>query len=183
MKRALLAAASLAITVAACGGSNPAEDYIDGLNDIVTTGFADFEAASVAHRQITNPTMNDSVAFLEQEIAIRRVFHDGFEALDPPEAITEVHQAVGDAFARLLAATERVVAVADTVDNLQELEQTPEFAEYQAANADGAVVCLDVQAKFDDLAANSEAFRDDPWLSSVALTVQVALRCTDLETG
>ena len=66
---------------------------------------------------------------------------------------------------------------------LQELEQTPEFAEYQAANAAGALVCLDVQAKFDDIAAGSEAFSDDPWLSSVAITVQVALRCTDLETG
>jgi len=183
MRRALLAGAGLVIALAACGGSSPGEDYIEGLNDIVMRGFADFEAASVAHRQIANPTIEDSVAFLEQEAAIRRVFHDGFGALDPPEAIAEVHQAVGDAFARLLAATERVIAVSDTIDNLQELEQTPEFAEYQAANADGALVCLDVQAKFDEIAADNEAFRDDPWLSSVALTVRVALRCTDLETG
>jgi len=183
MKRAFLAVAGLAIALAACGGSNPAEDYIKGLNEVVTVGFSDFEAASVAHRQIASPTIEDSVAFIEQEIAIRRAFLDSYEALDPPEAITEVHRAVGDAFARLLAAAEKLVAVADTAGDLQELEQTPEFAEYQAANADGALVCLDVQDKFDDIVADSEAFSDDPWLSSVAVTVRAALLCTDLETG
>ena len=147
MKRAFLAAAGLAIALAACGGTNPAEDYINGLNEAVTVGFSDAEAASVAHRQIANPTMEEAVAFIEQEIAIRRAFLDSYGALEPPEAITEVHQAVGDAFARLLAAAERLVAVADTAGNLQELEQTPEFAEYQAANADDSLVlvCLDMQ--------------------------------------
>ena len=55
MRRALLAGAGLAISLAACGGSNPAEVYIDSLNKIVTTGFADFEAASVVHRQMREP--------------------------------------------------------------------------------------------------------------------------------
>ena len=159
-----------------------AEEYINGLDEGVTVGFSDAEAASVAHRQSANPTMEEAVAFIEQEIAIRRAFLDSYGALEPPEAITEVHQAVGDAFARLLAAAERLVAVADTAGNLQELEQTPEFAEYQAANADDSlvIVCLDMQAKFDDIVADSEAFSDDPWLSSVAVTVRAALRCTDL---
>ena len=160
-----------------------ATEYVEGLNDLVSTGFADFEAASVAYDQIEEPTMAESVAFIDREIVIRRVFLDGFEALDPPEAVTEVHRAVGDAFARLLAAAEELAAVANTVGTLEEAEQTPEFAEYRAANADGARVCLEVQAKLDDLAAIREATADVPWLPSLGTAVRGALRCSDLGEG
>ena len=70
-----------------------------------------------------------------------------------------------------------------TVSSIEESEQTPEFAEYRAANADGAVVCLDLQAKLDDLAASGEAFADVPWLSGLGLAVQAALGCGEAETG
>ncbi len=155
VRRTLLAGAGLVIVVAACGGSMTATEYIEGLNDLVSTGFADFEAASVAYDQIEEPTMAESVAFIDREIVIRRVFLDGFEALDPPEAVTEVHRAVGDAFARLLAAAEELVAVTNTVGSLEEAEQTPEFAEYRAANVDGARACLEVQAKLREISSRS----------------------------
>lgn len=158
-------------------------EYVEGLNELVDTGFADFEAASVAYDQIEEPTMTESVAFVDREIAIRRVFLDGFEALDPPEAVTEVHQAVGDAFARLLAAAEDLIAVTNTVGSLEEAEQTPEFAEYRAANADGARVCLEVQTKLDDLAAIDEATANVPWLPTLGTAVRGALRCNELATG
>jgi hypothetical protein len=108
---------------------------------------------------------------------------DGFEALDPPESIAEVHQLLGDAFARLTAAAEGLAAPRGTVSSIEESEQAPEFAEYRAANADGAVVCLDLQAKLDDLAASGEAFADVPWLSGLGLAVQAALSCGEVETG
>ena len=52
-----------------------------------------------------------------------------------------------------------------------------------AANDDGARVCLEVQAKLDDLAASSEAFADVPWLSGLGLAVQAAVGCGEVETG
>jgi hypothetical protein len=161
-----------------------ATEYVEGLNALVATGRSDLEAAVVAQNQIAEPTMAESLAFIEREVAIRQEFLAGFEALDAPESIAEVHQALGDAMARLLAAAEALVAGAGTVSSLEEAEQTPEFAEYRAANADGARICLDVQAKLDDLAAGGEAFADTPWIpDELGLAVRAALGCGEIETG
>jgi hypothetical protein len=154
-----------------------------GLNALVATGRSDFESAAAAYDQAAEPTLMDEVAFLQQEVAIRRVFLDGFEALDPPEPIAEVHRLLGDAFIRLTVAAEGLAASAGSVSSLEEAEQTPEFAEYLAANADGARVCLDVQSELDDLAASGEAFAGVPWISGLGLAVQAGLGCGEIETG
>jgi hypothetical protein len=62
-------------------------------------------------------------------------------------------------------------------------EQTPEFAEYRAANADGARICLEVQEKLDDLTASGESLDDVPWISGLDLVVKAALGCGEIETG
>ena len=173
----------MAMVVASCGESMTADEYVEDLNALAATGRSDFEAAAAAYDQVAEPTLADAVAFLEQEVAIRHVFLDGFEALDPPESIAEVHQLLGDAFARLTAAAEGLAATGGTVSSIEESEQTPEFAESRPANADGAVVCLDLQAKLDDLAASGEAFADVPWLSGLGLAVQAALGCGEVETS
>ena len=89
-----------------------------------------------------------------------------------------------DAVDRGLVATEALIAVADTASSPEEAQQTPEFAEYQAANADGSSrVCQDAVAKLDELAASSEAFANQPWVSNLAITVRVAFGCVEVETG
>ncbi len=183
MTKTVLAGAALAMVVAACGGSMTADEYVENLNALAATGSSDFEAAAAAYDQVAEPTLADAVAFLEQEVAIRHVFLDGFEALDPPESIAEVHQLLGDAFARLTAAAEGLAASAATVKSIEEAEQTPEFAEYRAANADGARVCLDLQAKLDDLVASGKAVADVLWVSGLGLAVQAAVGCGEVETG
>ena len=178
-----MAGASLAIVLAACGGSMTADEYAEDLNALVETGRSDFEAAAAAYNQVAEPTLGDEVAFLEQEVAIRRVFLEGFEALDPPGSITEVHRLLGDAFTRLTVAAEGLAASAGAANSIEEAEQTPEFAEYLAANDDGARVCLNVQTKLDDLAATRQATADVPWLPTLGIAVQVALGCGEIETG
>jgi hypothetical protein len=181
--RALFAGAALAMVIAACGGSMTADEYVEDLNVLTATGRSDFEAAAVAYDQLAEPTLADEVAFLDREVAIRRVFLEGFEALDPPESITEVHRLLGDAFVRLTLAAEGLAASAGIASSIEEAEQTPEFAEYRAANAAGARVCLDVQAKLDNLAASGEALADVPWISGLGLVVDAALGCGEIETG
>jgi hypothetical protein len=181
--KAVLAGAILAMVMAACGGSMTADEYVEDLNAVVATGRSDFEAAAAAYDQAEDPTLADEVAFLEQEIAVRRVFLDGFEALDPPEPIADVHRLLGDAFVRLTVAAEDLAASAGSVSTFEEAEQTSEFAEYLAANADGAAVCLDVQAKLDSLVASDDEFTDVPWISGLGLAVQAALGCGEIETG
>ena len=172
------------ITLAACGGSMSADEYVEGLNDLIATTAPDLVASLAAYEQITDPTMTDWAAFVEREIAIRRVFGDGFDALDPPEAVAEVHRLMDDAIDRGLVATEALIAVADTASSPEEAQQTPEFSEYTAANADGSSsVCRDAVAKLDELAASSEAFADQPWISSLAVTVRAAFGCIEVATG
>jgi hypothetical protein len=171
------------MVVASCGGSMTGDEYVENLNALAATGTSDFASVAAAYDQIAEPTLADAVAFLEQEVAIRYVFLDGFEALDPPESIAEVHQLLGDAFARVTAAAEGLAASAGTVSSIEEAEQTPEFAEYRAANDDGDRVCLDVQAKLDGLAASGEALADVPWVSGLGLVVQAAVGCGEVETG
>jgi hypothetical protein len=160
-----------------------ADDYVDDLNALVATGRSDLESAAATYGQAAEPTLADEVAFLEQEVAIRRVFLDGLEALVPPEPIAGVHRLLGDAFVRLTGAAEALAASAGNVNSVEEAEQTQEFAEYLAANADGARVCLDVQAKLDDLVDSGQTLADVPWVSGLGLVVQAALGCGEIETG
>ena len=183
MSKTLLAGASLAIVLTACGGPMTATEYVDALNALVESGRSDLEASVMAYGQIAEPTMAESVAFIEREIAIRGEFLEGFEALDPPESLAEVHGVLGDVLLRLLAAAEGLVAAADSVSSLEEAEQTPEFAEYEAANADGTRACLEVQELLDDLVASGDAFANAAWIPDVGLAVRAVLGCGDLDTS
>ena len=119
LRRAVLAVVSLAIVASGCGGSMTADEYVEDLNALVATGRSDFEAAAATYNQAADPTLADELAFLEQEVAIRQEFLEGFEALDPPEPIAEVHRLLGDAFTRLTAAAEGLAASAGTVSSIR----------------------------------------------------------------
>lgn len=154
-------------------------EYVEGLNALVVTAASDLEASLVAYEQIADPTLADFVARVDREIAVMSVVREKFEALDPPDSIADVHRIMVDTLARLLAAAERLVDAADTVNSLEEAEQTPEFAEYHATNADSDSICLDLQAKINDLAASGEGF-GGPWISDLRLTTRAFLDCGDV---
>jgi hypothetical protein len=160
-----------------------ADEYVEDLNALAATGRSDFEAAAAAYKQVAEPTLADEVAFLDQEVVIRHEFLEGFETLDPPESVTEVHRLLGDAFIRLTAAAEGLATSARIANSIEEAEQTPEFAEYLAANDDGARVCFDVQMRLDDLAAAGQAFANEPWVSGFGLAVRAVIGCGEIETG
>jgi hypothetical protein len=182
MSRTLLAGAGLVmILAAACGGPLTATEYVDALNTLVETGRSDLEASVAAYGQIEDPTLADSVAFIEREVEIRGEFLEGFDALDPPDTLAEVHRVLGDVLVRLLAAADGLLAVADSVSNVGEAEQTPEFAEYQAANADGTLACMEVQELLDDLVSSGQALADASWIPDVGLAVRAVLGCGEIE--
>jgi hypothetical protein len=183
MRRTLLVGVVIAILATACGGQNAASTYVEDLNALTAAGRSDFEAAAVAYAESAEPTLADEVAFLEQEVAIRHVFLAGIEALDPPGSAEEVHQLLVDGFARLTSAAEGLAAYAATANSIEEVEQTPEFAEYRAANADGARMCLEVQGRLDDLASTGDAFATEPWISGLSFAVRAVIGCGEVETG
>ncbi len=159
-----------------------ANEYVEGINDLVETGRSDLEAAFVSYGQIADPTVAEAAAVIDRELVIRREFLDGLEALDPPDPFAGVHRVLGDAMVRLTEATEGLAGVTRTVNSVADAEATPEFVEYQAANADGAAVCLVAQAEIDAIEEN--AFGAGPWVpDDLSLAVRAALGCGELDTG
>lgn len=66
-------------------------EYVEELNSIASRASALFEPLVSTLDRVEEPTLTDIVAFLEQEIRIRRELNEPFDALDPPESIAEVH--------------------------------------------------------------------------------------------
>lgn len=154
-------------------------EYVEELNVIAARANASFEPVVDAYNRVAKPTLTDEVAFLDQEIAIRREVATPFDALDPPGSLTEIHGLLSDLLGRQLVAAEELAPVAATVSNRDELVLTPEFVEYEAANTNGSQACLDVQARLDELAAIGEATADVPWLPTLGVAVQAAMGCSD----
>jgi hypothetical protein len=182
VRRTFLVGASLAIVVAACGGGSMSEtEYVENLNSLVVSAGSGLEASLAAFEQIADPTLEEFVAFVEQQLVVEYEVRDWFKTLDPPDSIDDVNQVMVDTLARILVAAEGLVDVTDTVSSLEELERTPEFAEYQAVNADADSMCLDVQAKINDL--STRPIIDSPWIADLRLTVGAFLDCDDVGTG
>ncbi len=151
-------------------------EYVEGLDAFTKTAVSEVQASTLAYAQIVDPTKADLVARLDRENAIGTEARQEFDALDPPDSLADVHRVIDDVLARSLAAGEGLVAVAVTVSSLEEAEQTPEFAEYEAAKADSHRNCLDVQTELDDLASAETRF-DNPWMPTLRLAVQATLGC------
>ena len=52
MTRTILASATLAMLIAACGASTTADEYVEDLNALAATGRSDFEAAAVVYDEV-----------------------------------------------------------------------------------------------------------------------------------
>ena len=156
-------------------------EYVEDLNALVVNAGSGLEASLVTFEGIADPTLEEFVDLVEQQLIVEYEVRDRFEAFDPPGSIDDVNQVMVDTLARIIAAGEGLVDVADTVGSLKEIEQTPEFAEYQGVNADADSMCLDVEAKINDL--STRPVLDTPWLADLRLTVRAFLDCDDVGTG
>jgi hypothetical protein len=125
--------------------------------------------------------LEDFIDFVEQQLVFEYEVRDRFDTFDPPDTIDEVNQIMVDTLARIIAVAEGLVEVADTAGNLEELQRTPEFAEYRGVNADADSMCQDVEAKLNDLSTTPAV--DGPWLTDLQRTVRAFLDCEDAETN
>jgi len=182
MRRALLVTASLAIVFAACGSGPMGEtEYVESLNALVLSAGSDMEASLADFEQIKDPTLEDLVGLVEQQLVFEYEIRDRFEAFDPPDSLDDVNQVMVDTLARIITAAEGLADVADTVRSLEEIEQTPEFAEYQRINTDADSMCLDVEGKLNDFSTGPAI--DSLWLTDLQRTVRAFLGCDDVGTG
>lgn len=156
-------------------------EYVENLNALVVSAGSDLEASLAAFEQIADPTLEDFVDLVEQQLIVEYEVRDRFETFDPPDSIDDVNQVMVDTLGLILAAAEELVDVADTVSSLEEIQQTPEFAEYEGINADADGMCLDVQTKLNDL--STRPVIDSPWLADLQRTVLAFLDCDEVGAG
>jgi hypothetical protein len=170
------------VVIAACsGGAMSGNEYVENLNALVVDAGSDLEASLTAYEQISDPTLEDFIGFVEQQLFYEYEVRDRFDAFDPPDTIVGVNQVMVDTLARIIAAAEGLVEVVETVGNLEQLQQTPEFAEYQGVNTDADSMCQDVQAELNDLSTGPVI--DSPWLTDLQRTVRAFLDCDDAGTN
>jgi hypothetical protein len=181
MRLALLVGGGLMVVLAACGGGSMSEtDYVESLNALVVDAGSDLGASLAAYDQIADPTLDEFIAFVEQQLVHEYEVRDRFETFDPPGSIDDVNQLMVDTLARIIVVAEELVDVRNTVTSLEEIEQTPEFARYQDVNTAADSMCEDVQAKLNDL--SDRPVIDAPWLMDLQRTVQAFLNCDDAGT-
>lgn len=152
-------------------------EYVENLNALVVDAGSDLEGSLAAYEQIADPTLDDFIGFVEQQLVSEYEVRDRFGTFDPPDSLDDVNQVMVDTLERIIAVAEGLVAESDSVASLQELLQTHEFAEYQGVNTDADSMCQDVQAKLNDLSTKRAI--DSPWLSDLQRTVQAFLDCDD----
>jgi hypothetical protein len=182
MRWALLVVGTLAVLLAACGGGTMSEtEYVESLNTLVVEAGSDFEASIAAYEQIADPTLEDFIDFVEQQLGFEYEVRDRFDAFDPPDSIDAVNQVMVDTLIRLIAAAEGLIDVADTVSSMGELQETPEFAEYTGVNTDADSMCQDVQASLNVLSTGPDI--EGPWLADLQRTVRAFLDCDDTGTS
>jgi hypothetical protein len=182
MRWILVVGMSLMVAVAACsGGTMSGNEYVESLNALVVDAGTDLEDSLAAYQQVADPTLEDFIDFVEQQLVVEYEVRDRFDTFDPPETIDEVNQVMVDTLARIIAAGEGLVEVADTVGSLEELQQTPEFAAYQGVNTDADSMCHDVEAKLNELSIRPAI--DSPWLTDLQRTVRGFLDCNDAGTN
>jgi hypothetical protein len=182
MRWVLVVGASLMVVVAACsGGPMSGDEYVESLNALVVDAGSDLEASFAAYEQVENPSLEDFIGFVEQQLVFEYEVRDRFDTFDPPGSVDEVNQVMVDTLARLIAAAEGLVEAADAAGSLEELQQTPEFAEYRGVNADADSMCQDVEAKLNVLSTGAAI--DSPWFTDLQRTVRAFLDCDDAETN
>jgi hypothetical protein len=109
-------------------------------------------------------------------------FLEAFQALDPPDHATEMHETVLDLIGRLTAAEETLAARVMSFETATTPEQwwdTPEGLAARAVDEEGFAICRAAQTEL-DTTEDREVLEDVPWLpSEMSEAIRVVLGCPE----
>jgi len=164
------------VVASGCGGGDMSlSEYVDEMNTIGARIAQQSEVVFAEAEQIATPS--DVTAMMERVQPIRIEVLEGFEGLDPPEQVADLHRLISDWMAKIILAEEALAARASAAASWEEFSQSSEMTAYRAALAEGKTVCADFQAKLDATAARG-VFTDTPWIpGDLKEVVDAALGC------
>jgi hypothetical protein len=150
-------------------------EYVDEMNTIGVRIAQQSEVVFAEAEQIATPS--DVNAMMERVQPLRIEVLEGFEGLDPPEQVADLHRLISDWMTKIILAEEALAARASAVADWEEFSQSSEVTAYRAALAEGKTVCADFQAKLDATAGRG-VFADTPWIpGELKEVVDAALGC------
>lgn len=165
-KRVVQMGMFLALTLMACGGGSlTAAEYASQAEELVAELAAEFESLDSEWGSQT-PSLEAARAYWDRRLAARVKLLDGIRALDPPEALTDLHATAVDLFGRITAAEEDLatrVGSFETTADLEQTWQTPEGQTAQAALEEVFALCRATQTEFDDT-EDHESLDGVPWI-------------------
>ena len=164
------------VVASGCGGGDMSlSEYVDEMNTIGARIAQQSEVVFAEAEQIATP--GDVNAMMERVEPLRIEVLEGFERLDPPEQVADLHRLISEWMAKIVLVEEALAARASAVAGWEEFSQSSEMTDYRAALAEGKTVCVDFQAKLDATAARG-VFADTPWIpGELKEVVDAALGC------
>lgn len=170
---------SAACVFAACGSSPTLTDYAEEAEALVAAMEADF-ASLDAEWESQTPNIEGARVYWQGRLETREEFLDAVRDLDPPDAITDLHQQALDVFERITSADEALAAHVLTLDSISEhwaWVDTPEGRAADMALADVFAFCRQSQEEF-DATAGRESSDGVPWVpAEMTEVVKVAFGC------
>ena len=156
--------AAVALLMAACGGGLSVSEYaaevealVDEMNGAIDQLDVDVDA---------NPSLEATKRYASERVEAREDFVAGMRQLDPPEQITELHEAALRIMDRLTAAesalADRVLEL-DTNVGVDGIWLTPEGIAARTADDEAIAICQAAQAALDETQTR-EQLGDVPWV-------------------
>ena len=154
--------------------SNEAAALIERVDSRLDERHAQFVAAP--------PSVEGTQAYLAERVAGYHELVDGFDDLDPPEQVAELHAAVENIFGELLAAEQARASFAATVvssDTLDQVWEGPEAQAVRAAELQAITLCYAAQDQIDETQERA-AVGDVPWMPpDLKEVVRVSFDCPE----
>jgi hypothetical protein len=184
----ILAAACLAVVVTSCGGETASlTDYTERV-EVVVDRAADQYWKLVASPEgavlvagpdeITNFTPQDLQHALERVRQIEAEVEDSIAAIDPPDAIAEIHHLFFDFDEGFISAQEALATRAGAAGDWYELSESPEMSAYRSALARDKQQCATFEARLNDISDQRENLADVPWFPrDLKATFEAFLGC------
>jgi hypothetical protein len=167
------------ILVACGGGSLTVSEYAaqaEGLVAEMEARFASLDAEWYSQA----PSAERARSYWDRRLAVRTVFLESIEALEPPAEIADLHAVALDVFSRITEADKALaarVATYETVTEHRQWADTPEAQALVAVLDEVFAFCRAIQAEF-DATEKRESLQDVAWLPpEMKEIVKVAFGC------
>jgi hypothetical protein len=186
--RRILVAACLAVVAASCGGGEVSlADYTERVKVVVDRAAEQYWALVASPEgavlvagpdQITDFTPQDLQHALERVRQIEAEVDESVAAIDPPDAIADIHHLFFNFDEGFIAAQEALATKAGATTDWHELSESPEMSAYRSALAQDKEQCASFEDRLNAIADQREGLADTPWLpSDLKATFEAFLGC------